>query len=424
MVKRNSILPWVWPLTYLGPLFAASVLWAWVTLGVPGGTVPTAARLTGAVLFAVAVTSGVLRISPRISEHVEWFEGSLVERVTSFLFYLTICFVFALLVTGVAVLVIAPSQTARLYAVAVGFGLVGTYVMLIVTSDEPYEVMWVLLMFSFGLSTSVVVVTFILDRNPLFENMIGGVAVGLLSLLTLSVIRTPPSDTTIPLRKVAVVLFGISGLIFAWATIQLGLDDGQRAAGTAGAILIMAFGGLTGLYIFLDNDGPMEPGGSLTVEWILGSVGGSVGVLGLGVGIPDVLLSVDASIAFIYAVGVLVAAVGFFFFIIENGDLYTPSFMFAGGLIMGLVTLDWIAPEVAPVVVLATIVLTGFSAPLGLLLVAYTFDEVALIVLPVFVLVCGVGLLLTAPVAVVLGYLFFIVMLGLGVMFAIGGALY
>lgn len=221
----------------------------------------------------------------------------------------------------------------------------------------------------------------------------------------------------------ATVLFGIAGLLVVWATVELGFENGLRAAGIAGAIFGMTFGGITGLYVFRDNDGPMEPGGSLTVEWILGSVSGSVGVLGLGFGIPDVLLSVDASIAFIYAVGVLVAAVGFFFFNIESEFLVLLSFVFVGGLIMGFITLDWIAPEVASVVELATIVLTGFSAPLGLLLVAYTFDEVALIVLPVFVLVCGVGLLLTAPVTVVLGYLFFIVILGLSVIWAIGQAL-
>jgi len=383
--------------------------------------VPTAARLAGAVLFAVAVTSGVVPISPRISEHVEWFEGSLVEQVTSFLFYLTICFVFALLVTGTAVLVIAPSQTARLYAVAVGLGLVGLVGVeadrLVGHMIDPSPLFFIFVV----LSISIAAVIFIFDGNPLFENIVGGVAVALLCILILLVmwilltalLNVFDVNITIPWRKMATVLFGIAGLLVVWATVELGFENGLRAAGIAGAIFGMTFGGITGLYVFRDNDGPMESGESLTVEWILGSVGGSVGVLGLGFGIPDVLLSVDASIAFIYAVGVLVAAVGFFFFNIESELLILLSFVFVGGLIMGLVTLDWIAPEVASVVELATIVLTGFSAPLGLLLVAYTFDEVALIVLPVFVLVCGVGLLLTAPVTVVLGYLFFIIMLGL-----------
>lgn len=281
------------------------------------------------------------------------------------------------------------------------------------------------------MSISIAAVIFIFDGNPLFENIVGSVAVALLCILILLVMwillatlsNVFDVNITIPWRKMATVLFGIAGLLVVWATVELGFENGLRAAGIAGAIFGMTFGGITGLYVFRDNDGPMEPGGSLTVEWILGSVSGSVGVLGLGFGIPDVLLSVDASIAFIYAVGVLVAAVGFFFFNIESEFLVLLSFVFVGGLIMGFVTLDWIAPEVASVVELATIVLTGFSAPLGLLLVAYTFDEVALIVLPVFVLVCGVGLLLTAPVTVVLGYLFFIVILGLSVIWAIGQAL-
>lgn len=437
MVEQSTLREVVGLVIALGPVSAASVLWMWLTLGVPGGVVPTPVRVAGTILFGLVVTAGLVALLSRAYERSEQFQWVPDGRTTNVLSSLPVLFFVTLLATGLAVLVIAPSRTARLYAVAVGCGLVGVlaYLIAIAFSSNNNGLLWIVAS-GFFLSIPSVAVIILFDENPIFENIVGGVAAGLLFftlyLLVWSIHQhSSPFASRIrkyvPWETLAVTLFGIAGLLVLWATVELGFERGLRAAGTTGAVFVATLGGISSLYMFRDNETPLSPTmKSLTVEWVLGSVGGSAGVLGLGVGIPAVLLSVDASIASIYAVGVLVAAAGWVLFSVERewkDAYYLLSLPFVGGSVVGLVTLDWIAQATASVVVFTIILLTGFSIPLGLGLVAYVFDEVALIVLPVFVLVCGVGLWLTAPVAVVLAYVLAVILTGLCVMFLIGSAI-